>query len=61
MVYTNMLTEPEVWLCTLLTVFLGKGTICSHVQNSVVKLQTFIISVYHFHPTQAAQRVRHCI
>jgi hypothetical protein len=37
MVYTNMLMEPEVWLCTLLTVFLGKGTICSrYVQDSFV-------------------------
>jgi hypothetical protein len=49
MVYTNMLTEPEVWLCTLLTVFLGKGTMCSHVRNSFVlnyKLLYFLSIIF---------------
>jgi hypothetical protein len=30
MVYTNMLVDPQVWLCTFLTVFIGRGNIIIH-------------------------------
>ena len=36
MVYANMLTDPNVWLCTLLAVFIGRRTATANINREEI-------------------------